>query len=129
MSKSKELHQIGQSIWFDNIDRQLINNNWFDTQIKNGLFYGVTSNPSIFKKSITQSNEYTEDIQSMSWSGLSAREIYELLAIKDIKDVSDLLYPAYETNCSDEFLIFKFSILCSSENSEPNSGIITFLFS
>ncbi|MCD6356381.1 MAG: bifunctional transaldolase/phosoglucose isomerase, partial [Anaerolineaceae bacterium] len=98
MSKSKELHQIGQSIWFDNIDRQLINNNWFETQIKNGLFYGVTSNPSIFKKSITQSNEYTEDIQYMSWSGLSAREIYELLAIKDIKDVSDLLYPVYEAS-------------------------------
>ena len=96
MNKSQSLFKLGQSIWFDNVDRSLINNGWFAEQIKQRTFVGVTSNPSIFQKSISKGTEYSLDIQTMSWSNLDANAIYERLAIADIRDVADLLAPVYE---------------------------------
>jgi len=96
MNKSKKLHQLKQSIWFDNIDRNLIKNGWLGDQIEKEVIFGLTSNPSIFKKAITTGNGYSMDIQSMSWAGLDTKLIYEHLVIEDIRGVSDLLYPTYE---------------------------------
>ena len=96
MNKSKELHQLRQSIWFDNIGRNLIKNGWLRDQIEKEVIFGLTSNPSIFKKAITNGTDYSMDIQSMSWAGLETKSIYERLVIEDIRDVSDLLYPTYE---------------------------------
>ena len=96
MNKSKKLHQLGQSIWFDNIGRNLINNGWLKDQIEKEVIFGLTSNPSIFKKAITNGTGYSMDIQTMSWAGLDTKSIYEYLVIEDIRDVSDLLFPTYE---------------------------------
>lgn len=96
MNKSKELHQLKQSIWFDNIGRNLIENGWLKDQIEKEVIFGLTSNPSIFKKAITNGTGYSMDIQSMSWAGLETKSIYERLVIEDIRNVSDLLYPTYE---------------------------------
>ena len=97
MNKSKKLHHLKQSIWFDNIDRNLIKNGWLRDQIEKEVIFGLTSNPSIFNKAITTGNSYSMDIQSMSWAGLDTKLIYEHLVIDDIQSVSDLLYPTYET--------------------------------
>ena len=97
MNKSKKLHHLKQSIWFDNIDRNLIKNGWLRDQIEKEVIFGLTSNPSIFNKAITTGNSYSTDIQSMSWAGLDTKLIYEHLVIDDIQSVSDLLYPTYET--------------------------------
>lgn len=96
MNNGKKLHQLNQSIWFDNIDRNLIKNGWLRDQIEKEVIFGLTSNPSIFKKAITTGNGYSMDIQSMSWAGLDTKSIYEQLVIEDIRGVSDLLYPTYE---------------------------------
>jgi len=96
MNNSKKLHKLKQSIWFDNIDRNLIKNGWLRDQIEKEVIFGLTSNPSIFKKAITTGNGYSMDIQSMSWAGLDTKLIYEHLVIEDIRGVSDLLYPTYE---------------------------------
>jgi transaldolase/glucose-6-phosphate isomerase len=96
MNKSKKLHQLDQSIWLDNIDRNLIKNGWLRDQIEKEVIFGLTSNPSIFKNAITNGNGYSMDIQSMSWAGLDTKLIYEHLVIEDIRCVSDLLYPTYE---------------------------------
>jgi transaldolase/glucose-6-phosphate isomerase len=96
MNKSKKLHQLKQSIWFDNIGRNLINNGWLKDQIEKEVIFGLTSNPSIFKKAIANGTGYSMDIQTMSWAGLDAKSIYECLVIEDIRNVSDLLYPTHE---------------------------------
>ncbi len=96
MNNSKKLHQLNQSIWFDNIERNLIKNGWLRDQIEKEVIFGLTSNPSIFKKAITTGNSYSMDIQSMSWAGFDTKLIYEHLFLEDIRGVSDLLYPIYE---------------------------------
>lgn len=95
MNKSAELYKLGQSLWYDNIDRNLLTNDWMKSQVKNGVFYGVTSNPSIFKKAISESSAYAEDIQTMSWAGLQAKELYERLALTDIRMATEQLEPVY----------------------------------
>ena len=105
MNRSKKIHQLGQSIWFDNISRDLIKNGWLRDQIEKEVIFGLTSNPSIFKKAITKSNNYSNDIQTMTWVGLGPKLIYEHLVIEDIRNVSDLLYPTYkETDLVDGYV-------------------------
>ena len=96
MNKSETLHKLGQSLWYDNIDRGLIESGWLENQVKEGIFYGLTSNPSIFKKSISAGHTYTTDIQAMSFAGYDEKQIYERLAIADIKKAADVLFPVYE---------------------------------
>lgn len=96
MNTSQVLHDLKHSIWFDNIDRELLKSGWFKEQIKKRAFFGVTSNPSIFKNSIANGTDYTLDIQTMSWSGLDTISIYENLVLDDIREVADLLQPIYK---------------------------------
>lgn len=105
MKNSVQIHEIGQSFWLDNIDRQTLINGELKKMIMDGVIWGVTSNPSIFQKAITTSNVYRSHIQAMSWAGLDAKEIYERLVIRDIRSVADLLLPVYEiTNKKDGYV-------------------------
>ena len=105
MNKSKELHKLKQSIWFDNIDRKLINDGWLKEQIKDGVIFGLTSNPSIFKKSISGGGTYSLDIQTMSIAGFDTKKIFEELVAEDIRGVADLLKPTYlKTNRIDGYV-------------------------
>ena len=96
MNKSKILQEKGQSIWLDNIDRELIDNGWFAEKINKRIIVGVTSNPSIFQKSIATGTAYSQDIQTMSWGGLDSKEVLERLVVQDIQTVADMLAPVYE---------------------------------
>lgn len=105
MNNSVQIHDIGQSFWLDNIDRQALINGELKKMITDGIIWGVTSNPSIFQKTIMNSNVYQPHIQSMSWVGLDAKEIYERLVLRDIRSVADLLLPVYEmTNKKDGYV-------------------------
>ena len=105
MKKSMQLYNIGQAIWLDNIDRNLILDGWLKRQIAIRNIWGLTSNPSIFKKAISESPVYLPAIQSMSWIGYSVKEIYEEMAVRDIQDAADLLYPVYlETGGRDGYV-------------------------
>ncbi len=59
-------------------------------RIERREIYGVTSNPSIFRNAISESDDYAADLQTLSWAGLDAKSIFYHLAIKDIQDVADL---------------------------------------
>lgn len=96
MKNSVQLHEIGQSFWLDNIDRLAMINGEMEKMVNDGKIWGVTSNPSIFQKAITSSHVHQSHIQAMSWLGLSARNIYEELVIRDIRDTADKLLPVYE---------------------------------
>ncbi len=91
-----ELYARGQSLWYDNIHRALLRNGELEAMIARGDIYGVTSNPSIFRAAIVDSDAYTADIVHLAAEGLSAEQIYEYLAVEDIRAACDLFRPLYE---------------------------------
>lgn len=92
---AQELAEFRQSIWLDNISRDLISSGKLKGFIDQGLL-GMTSNPTIFDNAISKTNDYDKDIRELHQSGKSCFEIYDDLTIKDIQDVAELLKPIYE---------------------------------
>jgi len=95
MTKLHELTGLGQSIWYDNIRRALIDSGELQELLDRGVM-GVTSNPSIFEKAIAGSADYDAAIQRLAAEGKSADGIYEALALEDIQRTADLLRPIYD---------------------------------
>jgi len=95
MTKAHELARFGQSIWYDNIRRALIETGGLQQLINDGVM-GVTSNPSIFDKAISGSADYDEAIQALAVDGKSVQEIYDVLTQDDIASAADLLRPIYD---------------------------------
>ena len=109
MSKMIELAELGQSIWFDYIKRDLIASGELQRLIDMGL-RGMTSNPTIFDKAISGSTDYDDDIRQLLAKNLSTEEIYESLALKDIGMAADLLLPLYKsTNGYDGYVSIEVS--------------------
>lgn len=98
MKPIEKLHTLGQSIWYDNIQRSLLENGQLKGMIERGEIKGVTSNPSIFQNAIAKTSDYDLALQPMAWSGLTTEEIFWELAIKDIQDAADLFLPLYEAS-------------------------------
>ena len=95
MTKLHELAELGQAIWLDYISRSLIGSGELQKLVDRGL-RGVTSNPSIFEKAIAGSADYDEDLNRLVRDGRSVAEIYENLAMADIRSAADVLRPVYE---------------------------------
>ena len=95
MTKLHELAELGQAIWLDYISRSLIAAGELQELVDQGL-RGVTSNPSIFEKAIAGSADYDEDLNRLVRDGRSVAEIYENLAMTDIRSAADVLRPVYE---------------------------------
>ena len=109
MTKLHDLTQLGQSIWYDNIRRALINSGELQALLDDGVM-GVTSNPSIFEKAIAGSADYDEAIKALAGSAQSDEQIYESLALEDIRHTADLLRPIYEaTNEVDGYVSLEVS--------------------
>ncbi|MFC2037939.1 transaldolase family protein [Chloroflexota bacterium] len=95
MTKLHELAQLGQSIWYDNIRRALLDSGELQALVEAGVV-GVTSNPSIFEKAIAGSSDYDGALADLVTEGKSAEQIYEALALEDIRRAADLLRPVYD---------------------------------
>ena len=91
----QELRRLGQSVWFDNIRRGFIKSGEMQRLIDQGVT-GLTSNPTIFEKAISGSTDYDDALLKLARDGKNAEEIFEALAIEDIRDVADLLRPVYD---------------------------------
>ncbi len=97
MNKAIETKALGQSIWYDNIDRKDLENGHIRRLIEHGKIYGVTSNPSIFEKSIGKGSSYDLSLQSMAWAGLSTEQIYFELVKQDIQMTADEFRKVYDS--------------------------------
>ena len=71
-----QLYELGQSVWYDNIQRKLLQNGELAGMIADGEIWGVTSNPSIFMKAITQSDDYDTSLEPLKDSELNVEEIF-----------------------------------------------------
>ncbi|MBK5108326.1 MAG: transaldolase, partial [Anaerolineales bacterium] len=100
----KELNKLGQSIWYDNIQRSMFSSGKFEELIDVGIL-GMTSNPSIFDKAISGSSDYDAAIKELFTAGQDLDSIYEQLVLEDIASSADLLRDVYErTNGVDGYI-------------------------
>jgi transaldolase len=105
-----ELKALGQSVWLDDIDRGQLRSGLFGRLIAEDGLSGATGNPTIFEHSITHDNTYDEQMQQLIAGGKSPQEIYEALAMTDVRMVADLLRPTYEqTDGQDGFVSIEVS--------------------
>jgi transaldolase len=91
----KQIHDFGQSIWLDFIDRQILKSGKLKQMIEEDGLRGVTSNPAIFEKAISSSSDYDADIATLSKDGQTTEELFFELAVKDIQDACDVFDPVY----------------------------------
>ena len=90
------LHQLGQRIWLDNLSRTLLKDGILQRLVNDDRLAGITSNPTIFFKAISESPHYRDELTALrNEPNLSAERRYEHLAIRDIQDACDLLHPLY----------------------------------
>ncbi len=112
MSSNKEnanplqrLDALGQSVWLDYIRRDLIDSGGLARLVREDGLRGVTSNPSIFEKAVSGSRDYAGLIAGAARRGMSAKAIYEQLAIRDIRDAADVLRAVHaESGARDGFV-------------------------
>mgnify|MGYP003290130121 CR=1 FL=1 len=83
------LAQLGQSLWYDYITRDLLTSGELNRLIRNDGLRGMTSNPTIFEKAIAGSRLYDEEIRTLTDAGRSAQEIFEHLAVADVRAACD----------------------------------------
>src|SRR5919108_1575914 len=91
----RRLQALGQSIWLDNISRGLIRSGALQRLVDEGLL-GVTSNPTIFEKAIAGSGDYDDQLAALARQRMPPQEIFEALAIQDIRAAADVLRPVYD---------------------------------
>ena len=109
-SPLRALSALGQSIWLDYIDREMVRGGGLRAMIEGDGLTGVTSNPAIFEKAITGHRDYEEDIRRCLNEGRGAAEIYRLLTVADIQEAADVLRPVYDrTNARDGYVSLEVS--------------------
>jgi transaldolase len=98
MSKSRlhRLSELGQSVWIDYLSRELIRTGELERMMREDAVVGVTSNPTIFQKAISQGNAYDEQLQAELEEETDPKEIFYRLAARDIEDACELMRPVWE---------------------------------
>lgn len=92
----KKLYQLGQSPWYDNIERRLFKSGEFALLIREYGIVGVTSNPTIFDKAISNSSDYDEQIRPLIKANKTSNQIYDELTIQDIGTAADMLLDVFK---------------------------------
>ena len=95
---AQELKKAGQSPWLDSISRKLLQSGLLKSYIEDDGLSGVTSNPSIFQKAISQGEGYEADIQKLVRQGKTTLEIYDTLTVQDIQNTCDLFKPVFKAS-------------------------------
>lgn len=104
VNRIRQIGALGQAIWLDFISRELLRSGKLAELVDEGV-RGVTSNPTIFQKSVAAGSDYDDQIAELARRDRSTYEIYEALAIQDIRQAADILRPVYnETHGRDGFV-------------------------
>ncbi len=110
MSTLVDLLKYGQSYWLDNLAREKITGGELKKRVEEQGLRGITSNPSIFHKSITGSADYDDDIKTLALKACTPKQIYDALTVKDVQDACDILKPVYDrANGTDGFVSLEVS--------------------
>jgi transaldolase len=96
-NRLQQLHDIGQSIWLDSIDRRMLHDGELDRRIRDDALTGMTSNPTIFQKALASSNAYDDQISEGEEQGLTTWQLFELLETTDVRDACDHFAGVYSS--------------------------------
>jgi transaldolase len=99
MKPTRALHDLGQSLWLDNITRSLLRTGGLRRYIDEFSITGLTSNPTIFDHAIKNSSDYDDAIRSKIAQGKSAEKLFFRLALEDLTQAADLFRPIYDRTC------------------------------
>jgi len=92
-----ELRKLGQSVWYDNLNRVLINTGALKRMVEEDGVSGGTSNPSIFEKAISGSSDYDDHLRELSGQGKELPGIYDGLTVTDVQLSADVFRPVYDS--------------------------------
>jgi transaldolase len=96
MQATRELNRAGQSLWLDNITRELLSSGTLKRYIDELSITGLTSNPTIFDHAMKHGSAYDEDIQGLARKGLGDEKLFFELALEDLTRAADLFRPVHE---------------------------------
>jgi transaldolase len=95
-SRLHQLSKLGQSVWIDYLSRRLLRDGGLAELMRDHAVVGVTSNPTIFQKAISEGDAYDEQLREVLAEEDDAKETFLRLAVKDVKDACDLLRPVWD---------------------------------
>jgi transaldolase len=95
-NRLQQLHDAGQSIWLDSIDRRMLLNGELERRIREDSLTGMTSNPTIFQKALASSDAYDEQLLAAE-QGLSPMQLFELVETSDVRDACDIFAGVYSS--------------------------------
>jgi transaldolase len=96
MTITKSLHDLGQSLWLDNITREILDNGTLRRYIDELSVTGLTSNPTIFDEAIGNTSAYDAGIRQKAKAGLAGEELFVELALEDLRRAADLFRPVFD---------------------------------
>ncbi len=107
-TRLRDIQALGQAVWLDNINRELLDDGSLRRLVEEDGISGVTSNPTIFEKAMGHSERYDEAFKRVLEDTQDPREIFLRLAFDDIRDAADVLRPVYEaTEGQDGYVSFE----------------------
>ena len=116
MKATQKLHELGQSLWLDNITRALLKSGTLKRYIDELSVTGLTSNPTIFQQALGKGDDYDAGIQALLKKGKSGEDLFFELAIEDLSQAADLFKPIYERTCGvDGFVSLEVSPLLAHD--------------
>ena len=108
-NRLQELHDMGQSIWLDSIDRTMLRDGELQRRIRDESLTGMTSNPTIFQKALASGDAYDEQLAGAD-QGLTPMQLFELVETTDVRDACDIFGPVYSsTRGSDGYVSIEVS--------------------
>jgi transaldolase len=108
MNRLREIEALGQSVWLDNLNRELLDSGALERLIDEDGLSGVTSNPTIFEKGMGHSDLYDDAFRAALDETDEPQELFERLAYRDVRDAADLLWPTFEaTDGADGYVSFE----------------------
>ena len=114
-----ELAKVGQSVWYDQMERRLLTSGKLQGLIDEDDLRGLTSNPTIFEKAIGGSEDYDSQLRQLASQGKSSDEIYDELVLEDISNAADVFRPVYDRNQGgDGFVSIEVSPLLAHDTQE-----------
>jgi transaldolase len=98
MNATQSLHELGQSLWLDNITRTLLRSGTLARYIREWSVTGLTSNPTIFEQAIGHGDSYDASIRVLEEAGLQGEDLFFELALQDLTEAADLFRPAFDAS-------------------------------
>ena len=96
MKTTRQLHDLGQSLWLDNITREILDNGTLRRYIEELSVTGLTSNPTIFDAAIGNTSAYDRGIREEAAAGLAGEDLFIELALEDLRRAADLFKPEFD---------------------------------